>query len=425
MSWGTARILGNRDAALYLGAALVSGFGTSAMMLAAGVWVKTLTGSSSLAALTGFCLWAPTLVGPILGVLADRLPRRALLVAVHAGLALLLLPLLAVGSADRVWLVFAVLLGYGVGFVLADAAEAALVPAVVPGELLGDFNGLRMTVSEGMKLVAPLAGAGLFARFGAAPVVLLDAVTFALAAFVFTLLRVRRERPVAAHAGWRRQLAEGVRHLVRHPILRPLVGAAAAIMGLGALRGAALYAIVDDGLHRAPAFAGAIAAVQGVGSILGGLLTGPLLRRLAERAVVAAGIALVSGGIALSAAPWATAVLAGALLAGSGLPSVLIATLTAVQRETPGELTGRVVATTNTLTAVPLVVASLVGAGLITVMDHRLLLALAAGAGLLTAGNCLRPPARRGQTGSPPPTAGDGAGVRAPAGTAWRVRARR
>lgn len=199
--WGTGRVLRDRDAGLYLSGVVVSGFGTTAMWLVAGVWVKSLTGSDSLAALTVFALWAPVLAGPALGALADRLPRRPLLVGVGLLMAGLLPVLLLLDSADRVWLLFAVLLVYGICGALHDAAEAALVPQVVDGRLLGDFNGLRLTANESMKLLAPPVGAALFVRFGGASVALLDAVTFALAAVIFARLRVREEPPGRAAAG--------------------------------------------------------------------------------------------------------------------------------------------------------------------------------------------------------------------------------
>ncbi len=179
----------------FLSGTVVSGFGTSAMWLTAGVWVKSLTGSDSLAALTAFAMWAPVLTGPLLGTVADRMRRRPLLIGTNLVMSVALLPLLAVDSAERVWILFAVLGVYGVSTVIHDAAEAALVVAAVDGRLLGDFNGLRMTANEGMKLIAPLAGAGLFARFGGASVALLDAASFALAAGIFALLRVREPRP--------------------------------------------------------------------------------------------------------------------------------------------------------------------------------------------------------------------------------------
>ncbi|WP_240656754.1 MFS transporter [Streptomyces sp. V2] len=182
-------VLRDRDAALYLTGVVVSGFGTSALWLVSGVWVKDLTGSDGLAALCMLAMWAPTLAGPLLGTLADRFPRRPLLISSSLFLAALLPVLLAVDSPGLVWLVLGVLLVYGATGVVNDAAEAALVANTLPATLLGDFNGLRMAITEGMKLVSPLAGAGLYTLYGGPAVVLLDAATFVAAAGVYAGLR--------------------------------------------------------------------------------------------------------------------------------------------------------------------------------------------------------------------------------------------
>lgn len=111
--WSGGGVLKDRDAGLYLSGVVVSGFGTSSLWLAAGIWVKSLTGSDSLAALTVFAMWAPTLVGPLLGTVADLMPRKPLLIWCNLALAALLAALFAVDSAGRVWIVFGVLFVYG------------------------------------------------------------------------------------------------------------------------------------------------------------------------------------------------------------------------------------------------------------------------------------------------------------------------
>src|SRR5690606_17246290 len=141
-------------------------------------------------------LWAPVLAGPLLGTLADRFRRKPLLIAASLLMAGLLLTLLRVDSPHGLWLLYAVLFVYGAAGVVHDAAESALVATAVDGSLLGDFNGLRTTAGEGMKLLAPLAGAGLYTAYGGPGVALLDAVTFLLAVVLYALLRVREERPV-------------------------------------------------------------------------------------------------------------------------------------------------------------------------------------------------------------------------------------
>lgn len=388
------RVLGDRTAGLFLAAVVVSGFGSSAMSLAAGIWVKSLTGSDSLAALALFTVWLPTLFGPVLGAVADRLPRKPLLVWSNIVMALLLTTLIVVDSAGRLWILFMALMAYGASSVLMDSAESALVAGAVGARLLGDFNGLRMMANEGMKLVAPLTGAALYTRFGGVSVALLDAASFALAAGLYGLLPVRGATPAAAGdgaGGW----TAGVRQVWGSPVLRPLVFAGSVTMLCAGLNGATLYAVVDRTLGHSPAYAGVLSAVQGVGSVAVGLLAGPLLRRLPERMFSAAGIALFGMAVGLRAVPYDAVALLACGLIGAGLPCVLIAAMTAVQRETPDALLGRTAATAGTLMFAPNAVALALGAGLVAVVDVRVLLplvgAVALAAAALVAGRRTRP----------------------------------
>jgi len=393
------RVLRNRDATLFLTALVVSGFGTSALWLASGVWVKDLTGSNGLAALCMFALWAPTLFGPALGTLADRTRRKPLLIAFNLLPAALLPALLAVDSTGRLWLLFAVLFLYGAASVVDSAAESALVTAAVPAELLGDFNGLRTTIREGMKLLAPLAGAGLYAACGGPSVALLDAATFLCAAGLYACVRVREERPEPATRAWRAQTAEGARFLWRHPGLRPLVLAGGATMLFTGVCGALIYAVVA-GLGHSPAYTGTFYAVQGAGSVVVGLASGPALRRLGERRFAAYGIALTAVAVAARAVPSDAVALACGLASGVGLPCVLIAALTAVQRGTPDALLGRVGACADTLVLAPNVLGLALGAGLVELIDYRPLLLILGVALLATAALLLQSPASAERTAS-------------------------
>ncbi|WP_089117761.1 MFS transporter [Streptomyces sp. SS07] len=409
MGGGSAvvRVLRDRTAGRCLAGVVVSGFGTSALWLTAGIWVKSLTGSNSLAALTVFAMWAPVLAGPALGALADRMDRKVLLVRGNLVTACLLVPLVLVDSGRTVWLLFAVLVLHGASGVVLDAAESALVAGTVPASLLADFNGLRMTANEGMKLVAPLAGAGLYVRFGGPAVALLAAATCALAALIFARLPVRRTPATADSppAGtWRDELAAGLRRIRASAVLRPLVTAGAATMFLAGVNGAVTFAYVDEVLGRAPAYAGVLYAVQGAGSVAVGLLAGPLLRRLPERVFAAGGIAVFALGVgARTVSPDAVALAASAAI-GLGLPCVLIAAMTAVQRETPDAVLGRTAATAGSLMTAPNAVALALGAGLVAVVDVRVLTAAAGAAGVLAA-MVLVAGARRGRDATASPRA--------------------
>ena len=388
-TWTVTRVLRDRNAGPYLGAVVISGFGSSALWLVSGIWVKDLTGSDGLAALCVLALWAPTLIGPALGTLADRVRRRPLLIAANLLLAALLPFLLAVDGPDRLWILFAVLLVYGAVGVVHDAAESALIASAVDRTLLGDFNGLRMTATEGMKLVAPLAGAGLYAVYGGARVALLDAITFVLAAGVYALLRLREVPPPKATSNWRTQTAEGARHLWAHPRLRPLVLTGGTTMLLAGTSGSTVYAIAE-GLGHSPSYVGLMYAVQGTGSVTIGLASGPLLRRLGEHRFAGYGIALTALAGTAQALPYDAVALVSAAATGIGLPCVLIAALTAVQRETPAALLGRTTATANTLVFAPTALGLALGAGLVELVDHQVLLPVLGAARLVTAAALLR-----------------------------------
>jgi MFS family permease len=379
------RVLGDRTAATYLGGVLVSGFGDSAMTLAAGIWVKTLTGSNSLAAAVTICLWAPTLVGPLLGTAVDRVRRRPLLIWINLVLAGLLPVLLAVRSERDVWLLFAVFTVVGAASVLSDAAEAGIVTTAVPPDLRGDFNGLRMTVNEAMKLLAPLAGAGLFLRLGGAAVAVLDAATFVLAALAFASLRIREQPPALAATGWREQTAEGIRHLRGKPILVRLVAAGATAMFLSGVSSATIYAMTDAGLHRPPAFVAVLYAVQGSGSIAAGLVSGAVMRRLPERAFAATGLMLFAAGATVRAVPSLPVCIIGTLAIGIGLPWVIVAAFTAVQQHTEPALVGRAAAAAGTVVFAPTAVAAAAGAGLVALVDFRVQLVAVGATGWLAA----------------------------------------
>ncbi len=106
-----------------------------------------------------------------------------------------------------------------------------------------------------------------------------------------------------------------------------------------------------------------------------GLVSGPLLRRLGERRFAAYGIVLTAVAVALRAWSDAVALVCGAAI-GFGLPCVLIAAYTAVQRETPAPLLGRTSATANTLMYTSNALGLALSTGLVELVDRPLLLTL-------------------------------------------------
>ncbi|MEV8437318.1 MFS transporter [Actinosynnema sp. NPDC051121] len=312
-------------------------------------------------------------------MLADRMPRRRLLVLTNLGAAVALLPLLVVDRAGLVWIVFAVMTVYGIAYALIGAAEPALMSTLVPEEHLGGYNSARLTLSEGFKLLGPAAGAAIFAVWGGPSVAVIDAVTFLAAALALALMSFR-EPPLApaAREGWGRELRAGIDRIVAFAPVRRLVVGSAVVFGFGGLLTSFGYAVVEQGLGRAPEFVGVVVTAQGVGSVLGGLVAPWLMRRRGEAGLVGTGMIVAAAGCLLTALPPALGlVLLGAALRGFGLPWLLIGATTLIQRTTPNELQGRTSSAAFTASFIPSTLAIPVGAVLVEFVHYRVLFAIA------------------------------------------------
>ncbi len=349
---------------------LVSSFGSTAMMVAAPVWTLDLTGSSGLAAISGVFLYVPTLFAPILGSLTDRLPRLPLLVWTNIAMAGVLATLLAVRSKADLWLLFAVMLAYGASHVTRGAAEAGLLQAAMPAEALGRLNGQRMSAREGMKLIAPLVGAGLYTVAGGHAVALIDAAALLVAAGLYA--RVRAKAPAAPAV--REPLAGPLKFLAAQRKLRMIVLACSVCVAMSAFITAAQFSVIVEDLGKDPAFSGVLTSAQGAGSIVSGLLAG----RLLDRFGAGAGALVFGIGIVLRTLPLVPITMIGSFVIGIGLPWTVVAMMTAVQRQTPPSLVGGVTATAEMATFAPIVLANPLGAAMVQLVDHRLCMAFAA-----------------------------------------------
>lgn len=329
-----------RNARLYLVGLGVSLLGDSALSLVAGVWVKQLTGSSALAGLTQACIYLPSLLGPLAGLVADRLPRRRLLVAVNLAAGVLVASLVLVPGVVGWWLIHVVMLGYGAALVLTDPAETALFTTLLPLPLRRRVNGVRLGLQETGRLVSPLVGAGLFALVGGAAVAALDALTFLVAALTTSLLRVPPQPARPPRESWRVEVSAGFRHLRTTRPLLVVVAAATAVMAVSGVVVAAQYSLVAA-FGRPPAYLGVLAALLGGGSVVASLLSARVIRRLGATGTVAAGLVAYVVGTLMRTVPDLAAVLAGSAVLGFALPWVFLAALTTVQELTPEPLQGR------------------------------------------------------------------------------------
>ena len=379
------KLLKNRNARRYVIGQFFSLFGDTAMFLAMGIWVKVLSGSNGEAGLVFFAFGVAALLSPVAGMVVDRLPRRPLLFWSNLGAAGVVLLLLFVHGKSQIWLIFLVAFLYGLAYTFLSAGQSALLKVMLPDELIGDARGMLSTVREGLRLFGPLAGAGLFALAGGGVVAIVDAATFVIAALSLLFVKVEETKAVRDDVRWFVEVTAGVRHIWASIVLRQMIIAGGITLLVVGFSESICFAVVSQGLHRAPTFLGVILSVQGVGAIVGGPTAAPLARRIGEGPLMGFGLVLVAAGAGLFAIPSLPGVMAGAIMFGAGLPWIVVGAYTMLQIRTPLELQGRVSAAADTILSTPQILSIALGAWLVGIVNYQLLLAVMGGTVLLAA----------------------------------------
>lgn len=378
-------LLAYRDARLLLYGQSLSAFGDWAMILVLAIWMKALTGSSALAGLTFFTFAAGSLLAPLGGLLADRVRRRPLMILSDCVLGAIVLVLLFVHDRGDAWLIYFVALAYGALGTVFFPARAALLKIMLPEELLAEANGVLTSTREGLRIIAPLAGAGIYAVLGGGAVAVLDSATFAASAFFLWRMGVREEKPAPPEHHFTREVTAGLHHIWETLPLRQIVaGVALALLVVGFSE--TLIFSVISALGEKPSFFGVFSTIQGIGSIAGGVTAAAVLRRLGEVRLVGLGLALFALADLCLVVPSLGIVLAAGPVAGVGVAWAIVGFSTALQTRTPLVIQGRVSAAADLTLSLAQATSIAAGAALSTVVDYRILFAVMAAVVLSSAG---------------------------------------
>jgi MFS family permease len=286
------------------------------------------------------------------GAIADRFDRRRVMWIANAARALAVAGLGAavLGDVASIWLLYAVGFGLGLAETLFDTASQALLPALVRRDQLEDANG-KLVAAEIVtnQFLGPPLGGFLFGIAAALPI-LLDAGTFAVSAGLIASLGgmvAARPRPTRAdRRPMRTDIAEGLRWLRGHRLLRALAVLLGAMNGTHVMVFAVfpLYAVGEGSVLGLGSFGfGVLLTASAVGSGIGSLLSARLVRRLGRGAVLWSTL-VASVLVPIAIALTSSAVVVGATFAVFGLSVVLWNVVTVSLRQTiiPDELLGRV-----------------------------------------------------------------------------------
>jgi MFS family permease len=375
------RILADRNMRVLLIGQTMNMLGNTALLVVLGIWVKTLTGSSAAAGLIFLLLGATSFLAPVTGLLVDKFPRRLVLIVNDTATAAVMALLLLVHHRSEVWIIYLVACIYGTSGQIYRGARGGLVHSMVPDELLGDANGVLSSLTQLLRIIGPLVGAGAFAAWGGNVVALADIGTFGFSIASYFALRltsdlVRPERHPSAErppGEFKRELVAGIKHVTGNPVIRRMVLASVLAFGGAGMIDVAMFSLVSQGLHRSAAMIGVITSLEGAGGVVAAVYVGVLMRRIGEYAVACAGFVLVGAGLAVSSTATLPAVVLGALLLGVGLPMVLVAELTVVQRRTSAEMQGRAISASDAMINTPFTISIAIGAAIIGSVGFRLI----------------------------------------------------
>ncbi|UFU03739.1 MFS transporter [Ruania suaedae] len=372
-----------------LGGWTVGNLADSALFLTLAVWAKDLTGSSSAAGLVFLALAIPSLLAPLLGLLVDRVRRKPLIVTANLVAAGAAASLLLIDGAGMLWLLYTVTVLYGALGVLNGAAQSGLLRDLLPDDQLDSANAMLSTVDNGLRILTPAIGAGLYVLWGGPALGLGVAGLLVVTAALIASVPVVESDPDGERSSFWTDAVAGFAHLRSVPLLLRMVVVVAAAFGVIGLFDTVLFEVVEHGLGMDPAFFGVLMSLQGAGAIVGGLTSALVLRRWGPARTVGTSLAVI--GVAALAftvdvvgLPLLPVAIVAIFVAGAVIPWMMVAMITTRQRLTPPRLQGRTAAATNISMTLPQILSIAAGALLVAVVDYRVLLVVAA----LVLGGC-------------------------------------
>jgi MFS family permease len=340
------RSLRHRDYRVYFWGSLVSLVG-GWMQNAAQAWlVYDLTGSKVWLGVVSMLSTLPILLVSLWGgALADRVPRRRILLATQSASAVLALALAVIVGAGVVQVAHILALAFALGVVLGYdmPARQAFVVDLVGREDLSNAIALNAAVFHGARVVGPAVAGVLIAWIGPTPCFAINGLSFGAVIVALLALRLegisKQSRPARDGEG----ILSGFGLVRRTPGLTALMGLALVMGIFGWSYTVLMPAFARDVLGVGPAGYGWLMAVNGLGSVLGSLLVAWIPQGRAMRWLNVWSIALFSaatfGFASVTSFPVALAFLG---VSGVGLSAFFSSNNTLIQISVEDAVRGRV-----------------------------------------------------------------------------------
>lgn len=224
-------------------------------------------------------------IGLPAGAWVDRLRQRRVMIVCYLVRAVLFgsIPLAAYLGGLSLAQLYVVAFGASVCASFADVAAQSHLPRLVDGDQLMEANVKLEATRNIAQAGGPAAGGALIAALTAPMAIAVDAVSFGLSALL--LSRVRRpEADPRRHDGatLRSEIAEGLRFVLGHRLLRAITVTAAMSNLCGTIGASMLLVLLAGQLHLSPFLCGLVFSAEAVGGLLGALAVGRIVGLLGQ-----------------------------------------------------------------------------------------------------------------------------------------------
>ena len=285
------------------------------------------------------------LLSPYAGLLADRLPRRKLLMCTQGAMGVLafVLAALTLSGVVQLWHVYVLAFALGIASALDGPVRQTFVAEMVPPEMLPNAVGLNSASFNAARLIGPGVSGLLIAAVGAGWVFLINGVSFAATIVALALMNPANLRSLPTAPRGKGQIKDAVRYVRRRSDLVVILSVMAVMstFGLNFQLTSAMMARVEFG-HGASQF-GLLGSVLAIGSLAGALLAARR-ERPRVRLVLGAGFAFAVATAINAAMPtfWSYVVLT--IPVGLASLTMMTAANATIQTSTDPAMRGRVMA---------------------------------------------------------------------------------
>jgi MFS family permease len=321
-------------------------------------------------------------LGPLGGVVADRYPRRTVMLTVSVAEVAVFLAMTAVREPGQLVALAAL---SAIVFLPYEGSATAILPTLVRDSDLPRAAGSVSAAQQTATLIAPAIAGAAVGALGRAPTFLAIAAIYALAAGAVLRLPAV-PAPVGLPAGLRGEVRDGLAALTGDRVILTITGAHTLLVVFSAATLVAGVALSERVFDTGDSGYGLMVSAWGAGMVVGSLLGGRLVDRRTPLAVFAAGLVLAGVGLAtVSVAPVLLAALAALAVGGVGNGAEYTAKTVLFQRRIRNELLGRARAAELAVARAAYAVSFLLGGLLVGAVGVRGVFALAA-VGTLLAG---------------------------------------